>query len=147
MYYEKLTLEQIEEFLKETDKMFPVAISEKTDIRKYARKLYEHATICAEIKDGRIVSAVFGYTNDTSSKLGYVSAVATLPEARRNHYASQLIEEFLEVSKAVGLEAVHLYAKKENVAAVMMYKKLGFCGLHLKDEQRPEDVHLIRYIY
>lgn len=41
------------------------------------------------------------------------------------------------------MKAIHLYADKENGAALNMYDKLGFVDWKINDEPRPEDKHLI----
>ena len=126
--------------------MFPVPISQKTDIHTYACKLFENATICVKYENEKIVSAVFGYTDNVVNEMGYISAVATLPSARGKKYASTLVKEFIGIARSKRLKAVHLYAKEENVFAIKMYERLGFVTYKVADERRPDDVHLIKFI-
>jgi ribosomal protein S18 acetylase RimI-like enzyme len=55
------------------------------------------------------------------------------------------LTEFIKECKNKGLIGVHLYAVESNDKAVNLYNKLGFEKYTIKDEQRPNDLHLIKY--
>lgn len=78
----RLSVDQICTFLRKVDKMFPKALSEKTDPDEYALKLYKNATLCTVEDDGEIVSMVAGYTENTVGAAAYISMAATLPQYR-----------------------------------------------------------------
>ena len=61
-------------------------------------------------------------------------------------YGKVAVQGFIEKAKNAGMKAIHLYADKENKAALNMYGKLGFVDWIIPDERRPEDKHLIRWI-
>lgn len=42
------------------------------------------------------------------------------------------------------MRAIHLYADKDNEAALNMYEKRGFVDWIILDGPRPEDKHLIK---
>lgn len=133
-------------FLVETNDTFPVPLSNKTDLEQFADKLYRYATLCILEENGKIIAMVAGYTENTVGNTAYISLVATLPAYRGRGYAKQLLLEFIGKSEAKQLKAVHLYTTKENFAAMKMYDSLGFSEWHLENEDRPADVHLIRYL-
>lgn len=135
----------IESFLRSVDHHFPVPLSQKQVLSQYAQKLHSSATVCAEYRDGEILSMAAGYTENTIDGLGYIALVATLEEARGQGHASRLVTEFLDISRARGLRGVHLYAVASNEPAVHMYRKLGFTDYHPQNEPRPDDLHLIYY--
>lgn len=133
----------IRAFLGAVDPLFPVPLSQKQDLDAFAEKLLEKATLCAAEEDGRIVALVAGYTENVVDRLGYISIVATLPEARGRGLGSALVREFLEIARGKGLRGVHLYAVPDNLPAIRMYEKLGFEIYRLDNEPRPDDAHLI----
>ena len=138
-----VTVDQIEVFLRAVDQSFPIPLSDKQDLSAYARKLYEHATLCAACKDGKIVSMVAGYTENLTGDWAYIAIVATLPEGRGQGTARRLVQEFIQICAQKQVRAVHLYAVSENIAAMRLYQTLGFRALQLDDEPRKSDAHLI----
>ncbi len=137
------SVRQIEEFLNKVDKLFPVPLSQKQNLNEYAKKLYEKGTLCAKTENGRILAMVAGYTDNVTDNRGYIAVVATLPEAQGKGFAKKLVLEFLSISKAKALDAVHVYAVPTNTVAVNMYRGIGFTEWKLPDETRPADLHLI----
>ena len=143
---QRVTISQIEAFLKATDQTFPVPLSQKQDLSAYAQKLYEKATLCAAYAGEEIVSLVAGYTENLPDERAYIAIVATLPKARGNGLASQLIKELIGICRKKNIKAVHLYAVPDNIPAMNMYYALGFQDLRVADEPRKEDAHLIYYL-
>lgn len=143
---ERLSIDKIYAFLEKVDRTFPVALSEKADLKQFALKLYSSATLCTIEEDNQIVAMAAGYTENTINSVAYITLVATLPEHRGKGYAKQLVMEFIDRAKSKRLKAVHLYAVRSNTAAMEMYNHLGFVEWHLENEKRPEDVHLIYYL-
>lgn len=143
---ERLSSDKIFGFLKKVDKTFPVALSEKTNLKQFALKLYNNATLCTIEESNQIVAMVAGYTENTINSVAFITLVATLPECRGKGYAKQLLLEFIDRAKSKRLKAVHLYAVRNNTTAMKLYNNLGFVEWHLENEKRPEDVHLIYYL-
>ncbi len=144
--YEKPSPIQIYEFLKLVDKDFPVPLSEKTDLKEYADKLYNRGTVFTYEDKGRILAMVAGYIENSVDNLAYLAVLAALPETRGQGISKKLVTKFIEKSKEKELKAVHLYAVRENIPAMNLYKGLGFEELHLENESRPNDVHFIYYL-
>jgi len=86
---------------------------------------------------------VAGYTDNVINNIGYISLVATLPEARNQGLAQKLVAQFLEIAREKGLDAVHLYAVPSNKSAIRIYDNLGFVRYFCANEPRPDDLHLI----
>ena len=138
--------ETIKQFLIDVEGLFPVPLSKKNDLNQLAKKFSKYATLCIESQGDNIISLVAGYTDNVVNDMGYISVVATRKEAQGKGFAVKLIKEFLEICKQKKLRAVHLYAVSSNIAAMKMYRKLGFQEWHIPDEVRPNDVHLIYYL-
>lgn len=133
----------INKFLSRVDRLFPIPLSEKENISVLASKFERFGTISCLKENGDIVALCAGYTNDIKNNLGYISVVASLPEYSNKGYGKIAVEGFIEKAKNAGMKAIHLYADKENRAALNMYDKLGFVDWKINDEPRPEDKHLI----
>ncbi len=138
-----ITEKQLYDFLKKVDNTFPVPISEKQNLLKYAEKLLKKATLCCKFEDEEIVSMVAGYTDNLTDNIAYIALVVTVEEAQGKGYAKKLIEEFINSCKEKGIMAVHLYTHPTNEKAIKMYKGLGFGICVPENERRPNDVHLI----
>lgn len=143
---ERLTVNTIYDFLIKVDHLFPIPISEKTDLLEFANKLRNNATICTYEENGTIKAMVAGYTENTTNNFAYITLVVALQEVRGKGIASQLVSEFIGVAKEKRLRAVHLYAVRGNAPAINLYQKLGFVEWHLENDPRPEDIHLIFYL-
>ena len=142
-----LTVQQLETFLRQVDKDFPVPISQKKELSAYARQLCSKATLCACCEDEQIQALVAGYTENLPEDKAYIALVATIAGARGKGLASGLVKQFLEICRnKKNIAAVHLYTDVTNTGAIGMYRKLGFRPLVLENEMRPEDVHLIFYL-
>lgn len=142
----ELSFKQIEDFLLAVDQSFPVPLSKKQDLHILAQKFWEKATICARLDGNEIVTALFGYTDNVTDNIGYMSVLASLPKARGKGYAQAVVREFLDVAAKKGLSAAHLYTDRSNITAIGLYEKLGFVPYLIPDEPRPNDLHLIYYI-
>lgn len=143
---ERLSVKKIHEFLKLVDKEFPIPLSEKTDLKDYALKLYRNATLCTYEENDNILAMVAGYTENIVGDMAYISMVVTLPEARGRGIARGLVSEFIGRARMKRLKAVHLYAVRQNTAAMKLYSDIGFVEWHLENEKRPDDVHFIYYL-
>ncbi len=119
----------------------------KFDAREYAKKLYDIALICAEVKEGEICSAAIGYVDNLVNNMAYITLVGTMPEYQRFGYASKQIIRFIDYcKKRSDIVGVHIYCVKENKAAYSCYKNLGFVDYSPEDEPRPDDCHLVYWL-
>ena len=138
-----LAMTSLEKFLYDVDKSFPVPLSEKQNLKDYAKKLFSCATICAEVQNGEILSMVAGYTENLTDNIAYIAVVATIKAAQGRGLASKCVREFIEICKEKSINAVHLYTDTSNKPAKAMYQKIGFVNYNPKNEHRPQDAHFI----
>lgn len=64
-----LAVTSLEKILYAVDNSFPVPLSEKQNLKDYAKKLFSSATICAEVQNGEILSMVAGYTENLTGHI------------------------------------------------------------------------------
>lgn len=138
--------QELYKFLKKVERLFPVPLSEREQLIMLASKFEKYGTVSYVRENDKIIAICAGYTNDQVQRLGYISVVASLPEYTNKGYGKVAVQGFIEKAKNAGMKAIHLYADKENKAALNMYGKLGFVDWIIPDELRPEDKHLIRWI-
>ena len=132
-------------FLLRVNTLFPVPLSIKTDLNLLANKLIQYGTISCIKKDGQIVALCAGYTNDLSTRMGYISVVACLPECSHRGYGKRVVRNFLATAKHAGMWGVHLYTVDTNYAAMYMYKQCNFVNYVIDGEKRPNDRHLVHW--
>lgn len=133
-------------FLKKVERLFPVPLSEREELTELASKFEKYGTISYISENGKIIALCAGYTNDEENQLGYISVVASLPEYANKGYGKVAVQDFIEKAKNAGMRAIHLYADKDNEAALNMYGKLGFVDWIITEEPRPKDKHLIKWL-
>ena len=138
--------QELYKFLKKVERLFPVPLSEREQLIVLASKFEKYGTVSYVRENGKIIAICAGYTNNQEQQIGYISVVASLPEYTNKGYGKVAVQGFIEKAKNAGMKAIHLYADKENKAALNMYGKLGFVDWIIPDELRPEDKHLIRWI-
>lgn len=143
---EELTLKKVESFLYAVDKDFPICLSEKVDLKKYAKKLCNKASIFYEEEGEKIIAMLAGYTEDLSDNIAYIALLATLTQYRGQGFAKKLMLDFFVLCRKKNIKAVHLYTTANNQSAQKLYKHVGFKNYILKNEPRPNDVHLIYYL-
>ena len=116
--------QELYKFLKKVDRLFPVPLSEREQLIMLASKFEKYGTVSYVRENGKIIAICAGYTNDQEQRLGYISVVASLPEYTNKGYGKVAVQGFIEKAKNAGMKAIHLYADKENKAALNMYGKL-----------------------
>ncbi len=57
---------------------------------------------------------------------GNINNIAVLPEYRRNHIASILMESMIRVTEGFGIKSHTLEVRRSNTAAIKLYEKFGF---------------------
>lgn len=140
-------IEELVFFLRTIDEDFPIPLSEKVDLYDYAVKLYNKGTFCIkrDEKTQKIIAMVAGYTEELIDNIAYISLVAVESNQRSKGYGKELVQEFLNICKKKGIDALHLYCVDNNIPAMKMYQKLGFQKYCLENEIRKKDVHFIYY--
>ena len=146
---EKPNSEELFSLLKEVDADYAVPLSKKRDLWELSNKLVSRSdVISARTREGILAGIVAGYISSAYSDVGYITIVAVRRPYRGRGIASRMMEAFLAFAKEFEgkIAAVDIYTTKDNAAARSVYLKAGFEVYHSPMEERPEDLHLIKYL-
>ena len=102
--------------------------------------------MCFAEENGVIVGIVGGYTENVINNTAFISIVGVLPEFNGKGIATKLLAEFIERAKQKRLNAVHLYADRNNSVVVHIFQKLGFVDSYFENYPRPNDIHFVLYL-
>ena len=91
----------------------------------YAKRLSSRTEAIASIQNGEIEGAVFGYCNDLSSRVGFISYIARVRESEK-HTAYRLHEAFAWFCKGRCMDKLRLEVLRSNVHAQHFYDRLGY---------------------
>ena len=96
------------------------------DIDQYSAKLAAQsvAFVCLD-EANNISAALFGYANDLTERIGFVSYIGKVKEVPRG-VATQLHARFVEYARNVGMKWIRLEVRNSNLNAISFYKKLGY---------------------
>lgn len=137
---------ELYQFLEKVDRLFPVPLSSKTDLKLYVQKLCDFADIICYKIDDVVKGIVAGYISNSTNDLAYVSVLAVLPEEQGKGIGKWLINSFIKKAKQYNKHGVHLYAVQSNKSAMALYTGVGFQKYIIEDENRPDDIHLVYWM-
>lgn len=96
------------------------------DLNQYSAKLSaQSAAFVYSDKTDDISAALFGYANDLTTRIGFVSYIGKVKEAPRG-VATQLHTQFVEYAWNVGMRRIRLEVRNTNSKAISFYRKLGY---------------------
>ena len=126
-------------FLQKVDSLFPINLSDKTDLNILAEKFISLGTVFYVYDNNDIVGLIAGYNNDDVNHCAYISVLAVLPNYQGKGYASKLISDFTNDCINKNIKRIELFTHKSNENAIKMYKKNGFV-IDGTNNQRPNDI-------
>lgn len=119
-------IEKIVEFLYEIEPYLPDSLIARVDLHEFAKKIVEYGYTLAIVEDGKIISAIMFYCNDTESKIAYFTFCGTLPNYRKNGFAFRMCKEAEKVSFEHGMRTISLHSNITNKRVVPLLRKFGF---------------------
>jgi GNAT superfamily N-acetyltransferase len=110
----------------------PVQSDLNSFIKRLANENIEASSSFVAEEDGHIQGILLnGYHNKNGEQLAWNGGTAVHPDARRKGIGRMLLQKSIEEYKARGVKRASLEAIKENTAAILLYKELGY---KIKDE-------------
>ncbi len=116
------------------DSQFIPALSERVNLKNYAKKLCENAELFEAWHEFELVGVFSVYLNNKESKIGFISNVSVLTNYVKKGLASQLLKQV--VSKTIKLDFLELMLEVHSInnKAIMFYTKYGFKIISKKKE-------------
>lgn len=102
---------------------------EGVDLEAYLERLGERAEILADTRAGRCHGFVAFYCNDLATRQAYITLVLVDPQDRATGLGRALVIGVLEICRRRGFVSCRLEVRKDNAAALGMYRALGFASI------------------
>lgn len=99
---------------------------EGVDLNTYLHKLGERAEILADTQADRCRGFVAFYCNDLASRQAYITLVLVAAQDRDTGLGRALVAGTLEICRQRGFATCRLEVRKDNAAALAIYRSLGF---------------------
>ena len=109
-------------FLQKVDSLFPIKLSDKTDLTTLSEKFTSLGTVFSISENEDIVGLIAGYNNDDVNLKAYISVLAILPEYQGKGIGTQVLKDIMELHKGQDL---HIQFFKQNPVG-KLYERLGF---------------------
>lgn len=118
--------EQIVEHLRICDLTFIPPLSERVEIKDYAKKLIQRAMRFEVWEQDNLVGFVAVYCNDQANATAYITNVSVISRWQGYGIASQLIENCIAYITKQDFAKIKLEVDSRNLHAINLYKKHGF---------------------
>ena len=118
--------DRVDRLLKKLDLAYTPPLSTLLDIRDYAAKLVEHATILIADLDGSDIGIAAMYANDLTAKRAFLTTIGVLPDFRGFGIGSRMLEALIEIAQEQGMKTILLEVHPSNTAAMRLYHKYSF---------------------
>lgn len=121
--------------LNECNNNFTPPLSDRTDLRSYAKKLYENA-LTFEAWDGdRLIGLIAGYFSKDESRTFFISNVSVIKKYNGKGIASRLLKDCISYCKKNDYFVLTLEVNRHNSPAVAYYEKHRFRQYESKGDQ------------
>jgi len=118
--------EAILSHLCECDNTFVPPLSNRVDIRSYAKKIRDNAITFEAWNKQKLAGLLAVYFNDSEKRTGYITNVSVLPEFARNGIGSELLIRCLDHASKENYHEICLEVNKANIRAIGLYQKHNF---------------------
>jgi len=133
---------EVAEHLSRCDSDFVPALSERVEIRAYARKIVSKAIRFEAWSGGELIGLVAAYCNDLEKRIAYITSVSMLREWTGRGIAAHLVGQCAEYVKACGMQQIQLEVASANWSAIRLYEKAGFAPCQASTQFVTMTLHL-----
>lgn len=132
--------DQIATHLRLCDTVFVPPLSTRVSIDSYAHKIVHHAQRFEAWADEKLVGLVAIYCNAADHSKAFITNVSLLPTWQGQGIATRLMVTCVDHAQQGGFRRIALEVGHDNVAALKLYKKIGF--KIDQENQQPISMHL-----
>lgn len=101
----------------------------------YLIKLANKAELITHEEFGECLGFIFFYCNDLSKCSSYITLILVAQSSRKLGIGAALIKHVLTLTALRGFEVCRLEVRKENAAAIKLYKSLGFIEIEDRSDK------------
>ena len=102
---------------------------------EYLTKLAVSAEVLSHDVHGECLGFIFFYCNDPGKHSSYITLLMVSPDARGLGIGASLVQYVLTLTVQRGFNVCRLEVRKENIAAIKLYKKMGFCEIENRGDK------------
>lgn len=122
---------RIYNFLSEVDHILIPPLSERVDIKEYAKKLAQNAENIFVCWDNQDAGSCSVYCN---SETAFISSFAVKPVYMRMKLGSKMMEHVINHAKELLCKRIRLEVHTRNLVAIAFYERCGFVCINQEDE-------------
>lgn len=129
-------VDSIKRLLENNDKDFPISLLKRVDLDEYIDKVIKNGNIIISVNDlDYVTGAVFFYSNDYDSKVGFISMLCVDSDFRNHGIASNLLKKAFNFMIDSKMKYCDLFTNKKNFRSINLYKKHGFHEIKSNDKE------------
>ena len=118
--------EAIRSHLELCDEGFSPPLSQKVNIKEYAKKIFERAVTFEAWKNNLVAGLIAAYFSDTASRKAFITNVSVIKKCLGQGIASELMKMCIHYAKQNDFDEIALEVGKNNNTAIALYEKFGF---------------------
>ena len=130
--YNTATENAIFTHLKTCNHNFIPRLDSYTNIKEYAKKIYEKSVLIEAWQDKTLIGCIAVYFSDLEDKVAYITNVSIIKEFTRAGIATSLLKLCINYAKSKNFQIILLEVYKNNVAAIRLYEKFQFRNIKNK---------------
>lgn len=120
-------VEDILYLIQETDSLFEPPLSNRVELKEYAIKLQQKASLeLAYTNEGKPVGMLAYYANDHQSQIAYITFLAVLPEFQGQGIAKILMKKGIQNCQQNKMKEIKVETWEENALVIRFYEKFDF---------------------
>lgn len=108
------------------DATFDPALSSRVEILAYSQKLRDQAVRFEAWLGKQLVGLVAIYCNNPTGGKSFVTNVSVLSEYHKQGIAAHLMRQCIDYARELGFGQLELEVSMDNMAAIGLYRNLGF---------------------
>lgn len=125
-FVNKATAPEISTHLIACDAKFTPPLSDRVEIREYAKKIVRNGIRFEAWSGNALVGLVAAYCNDHVSGKAYITSVSVIEDWTGKGIALKLMNHAIEHARRTGMHHISLQVGRNNTSALSLYQKLGF---------------------
>lgn len=112
--------------LSDCEERFVQALNQRVSIKEYSKKIYHQAVRFEAWAGDLLIGLLAAYCNDRAQRVAYITSVSVLEKWQNKGVARQLMNQFIQYARQLGMHCISLEVEQENKPATALYNRFGF---------------------